>query len=323
MRLSRRHLAAALASSALLISTSTWAQDKGPTRILVGLAAGGTNDLIARELAERLRAITGDQYVVENKTGATQRLALGEVKKSPPDGRTILLATNSPFSILPAVYGDKVGYDAVKDFTPLARLVKFDVGVAIGPKVPGTTFADYVAWCKANPQQASFGTPGAGTSSHFMGLMIGKAIGVNLAHVPYRGGTPAQADLMGGHLPMLINGLADMMENHKGGKLRVVAVTSEKRAALLPEAPTLKELGIDIAADIAIDIYGPAGMPPDLVKKINAALVQAITSPDARAKLSTYGVNIAPSTPDELAAAQLAEMKMWIEPVKASGYTGD
>jgi tripartite-type tricarboxylate transporter receptor subunit TctC len=122
---------------------------------------------------------------------------------------------------------------------------------------------------------------------------------------------------------MLINGLADMMENHKGGKLRVVAVTGEKRSPLLPEAPTLRELGIDVAADIAIDIYGPAGMPPDLVKKLNAALVQAITTPDARAKLSTYGVVIAPTTPEELAAAQAAEMKMWIEPVKASGYTGD
>lgn len=323
MRLSRRGLVA-IAAIALMNCAPAMAQgDKPPVRIIVGLAAGGTNDLIARELAERLRGITGDQYVVENKTGATQRIALGEVKRSAPDGRTLLLATNSPFSILPAIYGDKVGYDAVKDFTPLARVVKFDVGIAIGPKVPGTTFADYVAWCKANPQQAAFGTPGAGTSSHFMGLMIGKAIGVNLAHVPYRGGTPAQADLIGGHLPMLINGLADMMENHKGGKLRVVAVTSEKRAALLPDAPTLKELGIDIAADIAIDIYGPAGMAPDLVKKINAALVRAITSPDARAKLSTYGVNITPSTPEELAAAQLAEMKMWIEPVKASGYTGE
>jgi tripartite-type tricarboxylate transporter receptor subunit TctC len=122
---------------------------------------------------------------------------------------------------------------------------------------------------------------------------------------------------------MLINGLADMMENHKGGKLRVVAVTGEKRSPLLPDAPTLKELGIDIAADIAIDIYGPAGMAPDLVRKINANLVQAITSPEARARLSTYGVVIAPSTSEQLAAAQAAEMKMWLEPIRASGYTGE
>jgi tripartite-type tricarboxylate transporter receptor subunit TctC len=325
MRTTRRLLAILVASTALAASVPAFAQsDKAPVRVIVGLAAGGTNDLIARELAERLRVITGEAHVVENKTGATQRVALGEVKRSAPDGRTLLLATNSPFSILPAVYGDKVGYDAVKDFTPIARVVKFDVGIAIGPKVAnGQSFADYVAWCKANPQQASFGTPGAGTSSHFMGLMIGKAIGVKLAHVPYRGGTPAQADIIGGHLPMLINGLADMMENHKGGKLRVVAVTGEKRSPLLPDAPTLKELGIDIAADIAVDIYGPAGMAPDLVKKINANLVQAITSPEARARLSTYGVIIAPSTPEQLAAAQAAEMKMWLEPIRASGYTGE
>jgi tripartite-type tricarboxylate transporter receptor subunit TctC len=324
MHISRRCLAAVVTCAAFAALTPAWAQgDKTPVRIIVGLAAGGTNDLIARELAERLRGITGDQYVVENKTGATQRIALGEVRKSAPDGRTLLLATNSPFSILPAVYGEKVGYDAIKDFTPIARVVKFDVGIALGPKVNGKTWADYVAWCKANPSQAAFGTPGAGTSSHFMGLMIGKAIGVPLAHVPYRGGTPAQTDLMGGHLPMLINGLADMMANHNAGKVTIVAITSEKRSPLLPSAPTLKELGIDIAADIAVDIYGPAGMAPDLVKKLNGAIVQAMNLPELRSKLSTYGVVIAPSTPEELAAAQLAEMKMWIEPVRASGYTGD
>ncbi len=325
MSVARRRFASLIfaAAAALLLSAPASAQSDKTVRIIVGLAAGGTNDLIARELAERLRGITGDPYVVENKPGATQRIALGEVKRAAADGRTLLLATNTPFSILPAVYGEKLGYDAVKDFTPIARVVKFDIGIATGPKVNAKTFADYVAWCKANPSQAAFGTPGAGTSSHFIGVMIGKAIGVPLAHAPYRGGTPAQTDLIGGHLPMLINGFADMMENHKAGKLRVVAVTSEKRAPLLPDAPTLKELGIDVAADIAIDIYGPAGMAPDLVKRINGNLVQALGMPELRAKLSTYGVVIAPSTPSELAAAQQAEMKMWLEPVRASGYTGE
>lgn len=321
MRLFRISVAALTALT--LLSGLASAQDKAPGRIVVGLAAGGTNDLIARELAERLRIITGDSYVVENKTGATQRLALGEVKRSAPDGRTLLLATNSPFSILPAVYGDKTGYDPVKDFTPIARVVKFDNGIAIGPMVGGQSFADYVAWCKANPSQASFGTPGAGTSSHFIGVMIGKAIGIPLAHVPYRGGSPAQGDIIGGHLPMLINGLADMMENHKAGKLKVVAVTSAQRSSLLPEAPTLKELGIDIAADTGVDIYGPAGMDPALVKRLNAALVQAVNMPETRAKFIQYGLNIAPSSPEELAQMQQEEMKMWLEPVRASGYTGE
>jgi tripartite-type tricarboxylate transporter receptor subunit TctC len=319
-----RFLLSAAVALLLLGPNAASAQgDKGQARILVGLAAGGTNDLVARELALRLSDITGDSYIVENKTGATQRLALGEVKKSAPDGRTILLATNSPFSILPTVYGDKVGYDPVKDFTPLGRIVTFDNGIAIGPKVNGQSFADYVAWCKANPGEASYGTPGAGTASHFIGVIIGKSIGVPLAHVPYRGGTPAQIDIIGGHLPMLINGLADMMENHKAGKLKVVAITGPTRSPLLPEAPTLKELGIDVAAVTAVDIYGPAGMPPDVVKKINDALVKALNEPKTREKLLTYGVNIVPSTPDELAKMQLAEMKMWEEPIRVSGYTGE
>jgi tripartite-type tricarboxylate transporter receptor subunit TctC len=320
----RLTVAVLLAGLSILTNAgSAAAQGDKTVRIIVGLAAGGTNDLVARELAERLHAITGDQYVVENKTGATQRIALGEVKRSAPDGRTLLLATNSPFSILLAVYGDKVGYDPVKDFTPLGRVVKFDNGVATGPKVNAQTFEDYVAWCKAHPAEASYGTPGAGTAAHFIGVMIGKAIGVPLTHVPYRGGTPAQADIIGGHLPMLINGLADMMENHKAGKLRVIAVTGAQRSPLLPEAPTLKESGIDIAAETSIDIYGPAGMAPDLVKQINAALLQAINAPQTRERLTQYGVVITPSTPEQLAALQLAEMKMWVEPVRASGYTGE
>jgi tripartite-type tricarboxylate transporter receptor subunit TctC len=312
-----------LAALAIVAAVSPALAQGTSARVVVGLAAGGTNDLVARELALRISPILGEQYVVENKTGATQRIALGEVKKSAPDGKTLLLATNSPFVILPAVYGDKLGYDPVKDFTPIARLVKFDAGVAIGPKVNGNSFADYVAWAKANPGNATFGSPGAGSGPHFIGVMISKAIGVPLTHVPYRGGTPAQIDLIGGHLPMLINGLADMMENHKAGKLKNVAVASAQRSPLLPEAPTLKELGFNIVADTAIDIYGPPGMTPDLVKKLNAALVQAVNDPQTRSKLLTYGVNIVPSTPEELATMQLAEMKMWEEPVKASGYTGD
>lgn len=315
-------LVASVAAS-LVVFGASGALAQSQPRVIVGLAAGGTNDLVARELAARISPILGEQYVVENKTGATQRIALAETRKSAPDGRTLLLATNSPFTILPLIYGDKVGYDPVKDFTPLGRVVTFDNGIALGPKVNGNSFADYVAWCKANTKDASFGTPGAGTAAHFIGIMIGRAIGVPLAHVPYRGGTPAQADIIGGHLPMLINGLADMMPNHNAGKLKVVAITGPVRSPLLPGAPTIKELGFNISAVTAVDIYGPPGMAPDLVKKINAALVQAVNHPETRSKLLTYGVNIVPSSPQELAKFQAEETKMWEDPVRASGYKGE
>jgi tripartite-type tricarboxylate transporter receptor subunit TctC len=162
------------------------ADDKAPVRVLVGLAAGGSNDLIARELAERLRTITGDQYIVENKPGAAQRLALAELRRAPLDGRTFIVATNSPFSTLPNVYGDKLGYDPVKDFTPIGRMVKFETALATGPLVQAKTFADFVAWAKANPSLAAYGTPGAGTSPHFVGVMLSNALGLLLTHVPYK-----------------------------------------------------------------------------------------------------------------------------------------
>jgi tripartite-type tricarboxylate transporter receptor subunit TctC len=300
-----------------------FAQDKAPARILVGLAAGGSNDLIARELAERLRTITGDQYIVENKPGAAQRIALAELKRSLPDGRTFIVATNSPFSTLPNVYGEKLGYDPVRDFTPIGRIVKFEIALATGPLVQANNFADFVAWAKANPSVASYGTPGAGTGPHFIGVMLAKALAIPLTHVPYKGGAPALNDLVGGHLPMLINSLPDMLEQHRGGRVRIIATTSGQRSPHTPEVPTLSELGVPVIADIGIDVYGPAGVPADVVARLNAALTEAVNSPATRERFIKYGLIIAPSTPQQLAAFQAEEVKKWAGPIKDSGYTGD
>ena len=299
------------------------ADDKAPVRVLVGLAAGGSNDLIARELAERLRTITGDQYIVENKPGAVQRLALAELKRAAPDGRTFIVATNSPFSTLPNVYGDKLGYDPVKDFTPIGRMVKFETALATGPLVQAKSFADFVAWAKANPSLAAYGTPGAGTSPHFIGVMLSNALALPLTHVPYKGGAPAMNDLLGGHLPMLINSLPDMLEQHRGGRLRIIATTGRERSPLTPEVPTLTELGIPMTADIGIDIYAPAGVPADVVTRLNAALTKAVNTPETRDRFIKYGLIIAPSSPQQLAAFQAEELQKWAAPIKASGYTGE
>ena len=180
-------LCAAVLAAAVSVGSPGAAQEKAPVRILVGLAAGGSNDLIAREMAERLRMITGDQYVVENKPGASQRIALGELKRATADGRTLIVATNSPFSTLPNVYGDKLGYDPVKDFTPIGRIAKFETALATGPLVQAKSFEEFVAWARANPARAAYGTPGAGTNPHFLGVMLANALGLALTHVPYKG----------------------------------------------------------------------------------------------------------------------------------------
>src|SRR5262249_9067639 len=159
---------------------------------------------------------------------------------------------------LPNVYGDKLGYDPVKDFTPIGRIAKFETALATGPLVQAKSFEEFVAWARANPARAAYGTPGAGTNPHFLGVMLANALGLALTHVPYKGGAPALNDLVGGHLPMLINSLPDMVEHHRGGRVHIIATTGKTRSPLTPEVPTLTEVGIPITAEIGIDIYGPA-----------------------------------------------------------------
>jgi tripartite-type tricarboxylate transporter receptor subunit TctC len=308
-----------LAACALVVAGAALAQDdKTPIRLLVGLAPGGANDIAARIVADKLKDSLGRPVVVESRLGAGQRVALGELRRSPPDGRTLMLATNSPFTIYPHIYA-KLDYDPVKDFTPIAGVMNFDIGVAVGPKTPGVDFKQWVVWAQANPQAASYGTPGAGTLPHFLGVALAQAIAVDMPQVPYKGGAPAMTDLAGGQLPLLINGLSDMLEMHRAGKIRVVAVTGERRSADLPDVPTLKEMGVNVSSVITVGIFGPAGMAPDLVQKLNAAITQAVQAPDVKEKFAKYGLVPAAAKPQELAATLAAESKRLEALVKISG----
>ncbi|MFM9971786.1 MAG: Bug family tripartite tricarboxylate transporter substrate binding protein [Burkholderiales bacterium] len=309
--------------AALMLPQMAPAQtDKPILRLVVGLAPGGSHDITARALAEKLRDQMNMNVVVENKPGAGQRLALNEVKRSAPDGRTLLIASNSPFVIFPHTF-NKLDYDPVKDFSPIARLLVSESALATGPKVPVTNMKEFVAWVKANPKQANFGTPGAGTLPHFVGIMLGKSMGVDLVHVPYKGGAPAMVDFQGGHLPIIINSLADMLEGHRGGKFRMIASSGGKRSALVPDVPTMQESGVDIVSHGAVWVYGPAGMSAEVVNRTNAALVKAVSTPDFQERFSKYGMTVAPSSAAELAAMQAEELKKWEAPVKASGFKED
>lgn len=292
-------------------------------RLLVGTAAGGSTDVTTRELAEGLRAVTGDTVIVENKTGANQRVAITEVMRSAPDGRTLFVGTSSAFTVTPTIFGDKTGYDVGKDLTPIARIAKFENAIAIGPKVPGKTWSEYAAWIKAHPKESTFASPGAGTIAHFFGLLMAQKTGLPFVHVPYRGGAPAINDVLGGHLPMVIVGQQDVLEYHRSGKMTIVAVTGLTRAPALPDIPTLKELGLDIVCEVGLDIYGPAGMSPDLVNRINKQIGEAMKTAEFQARLEKFFYRPAFSTSEELRAATEAERKMWEVPIKASGYKGD
>ncbi len=319
----RRSLLIAVASLAVALPSAAFAQGKGTLRLLVGVQAGASTDTIARLLADKLQVSLGENVVVENRPGAAQRIALGELKKAAPDGRTIMLAGSAALSIIPHIYGDKTGYDPFKDFLPITRVVKFQVGLATGPMTGAKNLKEFIAWAKANPEKASYGTPGAGSSSHFVGIMLGKAIGVPMVHVPYKGGAPALTDVIAGHIALISTALSDLPTYHKAGQITIIASAGPERNPQLPDVPTLKESGIDVAFDVGFDVYTVAGTPPDVVKKVNAALVEAIKSPDVSAKLNAMGLQPAATSAEELAAKQADEFKLWAEPVKESGVKGD
>ena len=315
--------AVAFAAHVAVLATPAAAQGNAPLRIIVPVPAGASTDTIARALADKLRDSLGETVVVDNRPGAGQRIGMAELMKSPADGRTLLIASSALYSIIPHIYGDQTGFDPFKDVLTVTRVVSVPVGLAAGLHTGATNIAEFTAWAKANPSKASFGSPGAGSSSHFAGLMLSNAIGVPLTHVAYRGGAPAMTDLMGGHIPLVSSAFSDMPALHTGGKIQVIAITSGKRSPILGEIKTLKEQGVDIEFDLGFDVHIKAGAPAGSVERLNKALVEAIQSPEVSAQFVKMGLVPTGSTPNELTDWQAAEFKLWAGPVKESGFKGE
>jgi tripartite-type tricarboxylate transporter receptor subunit TctC len=317
-----RRLAIVVAALAALTGNAA-AQGGNPFRILVGVTPGASTDTIARLLADKLKTSLNETVIVENKTGAAQRIAMQELLKAPADGRTIFLGSNSVYSILPHIYGDQTGYDPFKDAMPISRIVAFQVGIGAGNQTGVTNIKEFIAWAKANPGKVSFASPGAGTSSHFAGVMLSNALNIPMTHVPYRGTVPALADIIGGHIPLLFTAYPDLVESAKAGKLKIVATAGYKRSPATPDTPTLKEQDVNIAFDSSFDMHAKAGTSPDVIKKLHEALAAAVKDPEVNAKLSAMGLVPIGSTPEELTKMQADEYKFWDKPVKDSGYKGD
>ena len=311
-------ISAAFAATSLAAPALLRAQER-TTRILVGFPPGGSADIIARLLAEKLRASLNQNVIVDNKPGAGGRVALQEVKRATPDGLTLVLAPSGALVIQPWLYAN-LGYDPVKDFTPIALVSTFDFAVTAGPGAPAGDLKAVLAWMKANPDKANYATSGAGTVPHFAGQMLGQASGVTLTHVAYRGGAPAAQDLIGGQVPLMVDTASETIEHHKSGKVRILAVTGEQRSKALPEVPTLKEQGINMTADAFFGLYGPAGMAPEQVARIDRAVAQALAAPEVQDKIYSFGLVPAHASPSELAATQATHLKRWEMPIKASGF---
>ena len=318
------HRRSLLLSAAALATPAAWAQaDKPPLRILVGFPPGGSADTIARLLAERLPAQLGGQsVVVDNKPGAAGRIAIDQLKNAAPDGNTVLVMPSGPVVLFPHVY-KKLSYDVNKDLAPISQLAGFQFCVVSGPKSNVKTVPEMIARAKADPSTATYGSSGSGTVPHFLGLMIGEAAGIELQHVPFQGGAPAMNALLGGHIGYTMDVVTEALEQHRAGKVRVIAVAGAQRAPQLPEVPTLREQGVAMDASAWFAMYGPGGLPAAQAQRLSLAVQAALKEPAFAQRMSALGLEPIGSTPEQLLAVQRADFAKWAKPVKVSGFQAD
>jgi tripartite-type tricarboxylate transporter receptor subunit TctC len=292
-------------------------------RILVGYPPGGHTDAIARIVAEKLTEATGRTFVVETRTGASGQIAAQALKASPPDGTSLLVQPDSAITLYPHTVRTPV-YDTLNDFVGVAHVGGSDIGLAVGPNVPAKDLAEWLAWVKADRKNAVYGSPGAGTNMHFLGLVLAQSAGVQLVHVPYRGSGPAVADLLGGQVPALLLPLNQLTVQAKAGKVRVLAHTGTKRNAQAPEIPTFRELGYpSMERSSWYLVLAPAGIRPDVLARYNEIIVHAQRTPAVRERMRVLDLETREMTPAEIAATLKAEHDRWAPTVKASGFSAD
>jgi tripartite-type tricarboxylate transporter receptor subunit TctC len=304
------------------------AQALDPVKFLYGFPAGSAGDIVARRIAEKVAgsAYSRNAPVVENKPGAGGRIALDALKASPSDGATLCLSPYSCISIYPHVYGAKLSYDPMRDFVPVSIAALMFHGLAVGPMVPASVkgVRDFLEWAKANPKDANYGSPGAGSTPHFIGALLGLNNGVDMKHVPYRGSVPGVTDVVGGQIAAMVTPSGDFIANHKAGKLRILATSGAKRSPFITDVPTFAEQGFpEFVMEEWFGFYAPARTPAAVVAVANAAITSALKDKALIDGLGVVGLVAQGSTAEEMARSQKAEFERWGPLVKRTGFTGE
>jgi tripartite-type tricarboxylate transporter receptor subunit TctC len=295
-------------------------------KIYYGFPAGSAGDSVARRVADKLgeTPFTKTNPVVENKPGAGGRIALDTLKTSPADGSVLCLAQASALSIYPHIY-TKLAY-TIPDFAPISIGAVMTHGLAVGPMVPASvkTLKDYIAWAKANPGQASYGSPGAGSTPHFLGALLGLSTGADLRHVPYRGSLPGINDVVGGQIASCVTPAGDCLPFAKAGKLRVLATSGAQRPAYLPDVPTFTEQGFpEIVADEWFGVFAPAKTPAPVINAASTAIQAALKDKAVADGLLSVGLIAHGSSPEEMKKSLQAEYERWGPLVKKIGFTAE
>jgi tripartite-type tricarboxylate transporter receptor subunit TctC len=312
----------ALAALAAGLSPQARAQSLQMARIICGFPAGGTSDAMSRRLADKLRGNYATNVVVENKPGAGGQIGVTTLRDSPADGSTMLLTPSSMLSLYPYVY-KSLPYKPLEDVQPASLACYFNHAFGVGPAVPQSvkTVKDFIAWAKANPEKANYGSPGAGSMPHLIGVMMGKFSGVDLKHIPYRGSAPGIQDLLGGQISSMSSPVGDYLPYVKSGRLRVLAISGTGRSPFLPEVATYRQQGFPISVREWYGVFLPGKAGPDVVRRAAAYLQPALAQPDLVSSMAQVGLEVQSSTPDRLGELLRADVEEWRRLIKQIGFT--
>ena len=289
-----------------------------PVRLIVPFAPGGSNDIMARIVAQKFSEALGQQVVVDNRAGGSGIIGTDLAAKAQPDGYTLLMMSLT-FAVNPSLFR-KLPYDTGKDLTPLTLVASAPLMLVVHPSIPAKSVKELVAHAKANPGKLNFGSGGPGTTPHLAGEMLKLMGGLQMTHVPYKGGGPALADLMGGQIQLMLENIPSTLPLSKSGKLRALGVTALKRSPLVPDLPTLDEAGLKGYEIVGWNgLFVPARTPAGIVTHLHEHTVHALKQPDVRERLATLGAEGVGSSPDEFRAFVNAEIAKWAKVVKAAG----
>lgn len=297
-------------------------QSQGPTKILLAFE-GGSSRVVAFHLAERARVMLGRTVFVEERPGATGRIAALALKNAVPDGTTLALLPIAVPVLAPLTFKD-VHYDPTHDFAPVSQIATYTLAFAVPIAHPARSMPDYVAWLKTHPDKAFYGTGAAGALPHFLGVMVARATGVEMTHVAYKGFGPMSIDLIEGTIPSGISVVSDLIDLHRAGRLRIIATSGARRLPQLPEIPTFIEQGYpNVEAAGWVGIFAPARTPKAVIDEWSTALAAAVHSPDTRKLLLDLGVEPTGTTPEAFAAILAADIARWEPIIKLSGFHAD
>jgi tripartite-type tricarboxylate transporter receptor subunit TctC len=325
MKLPRRNFLHLAAGAAALPAVSRIARAQAyptrPVRIIVGLAAGGPADIVARLIAQWLSERLGQPFVVENRTGAATNIATEAVVRAPADGYTLLFVTAAN-AINTSLY-EKLNFNLSRDIVPVASLIRAPSVMEVNPSVPARTVPEFIAYAKANPGKLTMASSGIGTPSHVFGELFKFMTGVNLVHVPYRGAAPALADLLAGQVQVLFDPMPNPIEYIKAGKVRPLAITTATRSEALPDVPTVSEFVPGYEGSFWFGVGAPKATPADIVEKLNKEVNAALDDPKMKSRLADLGGTVLPGSPADFGKLIAEETEKWAKVIKFAGIKAD